>query len=194
MTGGDYDATAPSNGKYSHPNQLVSSSDDDWRLFDRLSSHFRRFKQSPPRRKLRPSNKQLHLSKEIEMNTTKIRAITVSAAIVLGFGAAAVSAGTSSSQYVGDGVNKYIVRFTDLDISKVEGAAMLYNRLRQAAAIVCRPLESRTLGMAATQYQVCVDHAIAGAVASVGSPMLSQYYGSHAKGDKTAVPQLARAN
>jgi UrcA family protein len=194
MTGGDYDATAPFNGKYSHLNQLVSSGDDGQRLFDRLSSHFRRFKQSPPRRKLGPSNKQLHLSKEIEMNITKIRATTISAAIVLGFGAAAASASTSSNQYVSDGVNKYIVRFADLDLSKVDGAAVLYNRLRQAAAIVCRPPESRSLGMAATQYRVCVDHAIAGAVASVGSPMLSQYYGSHAKSDKTAVAQLARAN
>jgi UrcA family protein len=127
------------------------------------------------------------------MNITKIRAIKIGAAIVLGFGAAAASASTSSSQ-LSDGVNKYIVRFADLDISKPEGAAMLYNRLRQAAALVCRPLDSRPLGMAATQYGVCVDHAIASAVASVGSPMLSQYYGAHAKGDKTAVAQLARVN
>jgi UrcA family protein len=127
------------------------------------------------------------------MNNTKIRAIAISAAIILGFSAAAASAGTSSSQFVRDGVNTYIVRFPDLDLSKVDGAATLYSRLRRAAAIVCSPLESRSLGMAA-QYRVCVDQAIADAVAGVGRPMLSQYHQSHTKGDKTAVAQLARAN
>jgi UrcA family protein len=127
------------------------------------------------------------------MNNTKIRAITISAAMVLGFSAAAASASTANSQFVSDGVNKYIVRFPDLDLSKVDGAAVLYSRLRRAAAIVCSPLESRSLGMAA-QYQACFDHAIADAVASVGRPMLSQYHQSHTKGDKTAVAQLARAN
>jgi UrcA family protein len=127
------------------------------------------------------------------MNTTGIRKITISAAIVLGFSAAAAFADTSNSQFVSDGVNNYIVRFPDLDLSKLDGAATLYNRLRRAAAIVCSPLESRNLGMAA-QYQVCVDQAIAGAVSKVGRPMLSQYHASHTKGDKTAVTQLARAN
>jgi UrcA family protein len=128
------------------------------------------------------------------MNITKIRAITISAAIVLAFSAAAASASTSNSQFVSDGVNKYIVRFPDLDLNKVDGAARLYSRLRHAADAVCRPVESRNLGMAATQYRVCVDHAIAGAVASVNRPMLSQYHESQTKGGKTAVTQLARAN
>jgi UrcA family protein len=130
------------------------------------------------------------------MNHTKtraIRAITISAAIVLGFSAAAASAGNSNSQFVSDGVNSYIVRFPDLDLSKIDGATVLYRRLRQAAAIVCSPLESERLGMAA-QYQACVGQAIAGAVASVNRPMLSQYHESQTKGAKTAVTQLARAN
>jgi UrcA family protein len=127
------------------------------------------------------------------MNKTTIRKITISAAMVLGFGAAAASADTSNSQFVSDGVNKYIVRFPDLDLSRLDGAATLYNRLRSAAAIVCSPLEGRNLGMVA-QYKVCVDQAIAGAVSSVARPMLSQYHASHTKGDKTAVAQLARAN
>ena len=127
------------------------------------------------------------------MNTAKIRAITISAAIVLGFSAAAASASTSNSQFLSDGVNQYIVRFPDLDLSKADGAAVLYSRLRQAAAIVCSPLEGRSLKMA-MQYRSCVDHAIAGAVASVDRPMLSQYHSSHTKGEQTAVAQLARAN
>jgi UrcA family protein len=127
------------------------------------------------------------------MNNSTIRAITISAAMVLGFSAATASAGTSNSQFVSDGVNQYIVRFPDLDLSKVDGATVLYHRLRQAAAIVCSPLQSQRLGMAA-QYQECVDHAIAGAVASVNRPMLSQYHESQTKGGKTAATQLARVN
>jgi UrcA family protein len=122
------------------------------------------------------------------MNIIKIRAITISAAIVLGFSAAAASASSSNDQFVSDGVNKYIVRFPDLDLNKVDGAAVLYARLRHAAAVVCRPLESRT------QYRACFDHAIAGAVASVNRPMLSQYHESQTKAGKTAVTQLAKAD
>ena len=130
------------------------------------------------------------------MNSTKtraIRAITISTAIVLGFSASIASANTSSSQSVNYGVKQYTVRFADLDLSKLDGAAALYRRLNQAAAIVCSPLESRSLDMAA-QYRACVDHAIAGAVTSVDSPMLSQYYGSQTKGTKTVTIQLAKAN
>jgi UrcA family protein len=66
------------------------------------------------------------------MNNTRIRKITISAAMVLGFSAAAAFADTSSSQFVSYGVSKYTVRFPDLDLSKVDGAAVLYSRLRRA--------------------------------------------------------------
>jgi UrcA family protein len=144
---------------------------------------------------LKPSSNHFHL-KEIEMNTTKtraIRAITISTAIVLGFSASIASANTSSSQPVSYGVTQYTVSFADLDLSKLDGAAALYRRLNQAAAIVCSPLESKGLGMS-VQHRECVDQAIAGAVAKVGRPMLSQYYVSRTKGDKTAVIQLAKVN
>jgi UrcA family protein len=138
----------------------------------------------------------LHLLKEIEMNNTKtraIRAITISAAIVLGFSAAAASAGTSDGLFVSDGINKYTVRFPDLDLSKVDGAVTLYGRLRRAAAMVCSPLSGRGLALN-PQYRACVDQAIAGAVQSVASPMLSQYHESRTKGDKAGMTQLAKAN
>jgi UrcA family protein len=126
-------------------------------------------------------------------NTRAIRAITISTAIVLGFSAAIASANTSNSQSVSYGVTQYTVRFADLDLSKLDGAAVLYRRLNQAAAIVCRPMENKGLSMA-RQHRECVDHAIAGAVASVGRPMLSQYFESHAKGEKSVVAQLAKAD
>jgi UrcA family protein len=126
-------------------------------------------------------------------NTRAIRAITISTAIVLGFSAAIASANTSNSQPVSYGVNQYTVRFADLDLSKLDGAAVLYRRLNQAAALVCSPLDSKRLGMAA-QYQLCVNHAIAGAVANVGRPMLSQYHESRTQGAQAAVIQLAKVD
>jgi UrcA family protein len=134
------------------------------------------------------------------MNNAKcqpIRTIMIGAAIVLGFSAAsasaaaASSANTSSSQFVSDGVNKYVVRFADLDLGKIDGAAALYSRLRQAAGIVCSSLQSRDLKMKA-QYRVCVNDAVADAVSNVGRPMLSQYHESRTKGDKTALIRLAK--
>ena len=128
------------------------------------------------------------------MNNTKtraIRAITISVALALGFGAAAASAGTSD--FVGDGFNKYVVKFPDLDLNKAEGAAALYGRLRRAAAIVCSPLDGRGRAFN-TSYRACMGQAVASAVERVGRPMLSQYHESQIKGDKTAMTQLARAN
>jgi UrcA family protein len=136
------------------------------------------------------------LLKEIEMNsinTRAIRAITVSTAIVLGFSATIASANTASSQSVSYGVNQTTVRFADLDLSKLDGAAVLYSRLNQAAANVCSQLDSKRLGMAA-QYQSCVKQAISGAVTNVGRPMLSQYHESRSQGAKPAAIQLAKAD
>lgn len=126
------------------------------------------------------------------MNHIKIRAISISAAIVLGFGAAAASAGTSARQLVSDGVATYVVRFADLDLNRIDGAAALYSRLRHAAGIVCVSLQSRDLAMNA-KYQACKNRALSDAVAGVGRPILSQYHESHIKGDKKAVMQLADA-
>jgi hypothetical protein len=36
--------------------------------------------------------------------------------------------------------SKYVVRFADLDVSKIEGASALYTRLSHAAGVVCEPL------------------------------------------------------
>lgn len=127
------------------------------------------------------------------MSNIRIPAITIGAAIILGLSAAAASAGTPKSLFVSDGVIKYLVRYPDLDLTKVDDASALYNRLRKAAATVCSPLESRDLTIAAP-YRACVAHAIAEAVANVGSPTLSQFHESHIQGDKAAMAQLAKAN
>jgi UrcA family protein len=126
-------------------------------------------------------------------NTQAIRAVAICAAVALGFSAAFASAATSKIQLVGDGVDKYVVRFSDLDLSKTDGAAILYTRLSYAAAVVCNSLRSRDVGIAA-KYRACVAQAIANAVASVDRPLVSQYHESRARGVKVASVQLVRAN
>jgi UrcA family protein len=124
--------------------------------------------------------------------THAIRAITLSAAAALGFYAAGASAGSQNDQFVSDGVNKYIVRFPDLDLSKMEGAASLYVRLQHAAEIACNSLQSRGVGIA-EKYRACKQHAVADAVASVNRPLLSQYHVSRTKGGSAGPIQLAQA-
>jgi UrcA family protein len=124
-------------------------------------------------------------------NTQAIRAVAICAAVALGFSAAGASAASSKSQFVSDGVNKYVVRFPDLDLSKIDGAAALYTRLSYAATVVCNSLRSRDLGIAA-QYRACVAQAIANAVANVDRPLVSQYHESRTRGIKVAYVQLAR--
>jgi UrcA family protein len=126
-------------------------------------------------------------------NIQAIRAVAICTAVALGFSAAGASAATSKIQFVSDGVNKYVVRFSDLDLSKIDGAAALYTRLSYAAAIVCNSLRSRDLGIAA-KYQACVAQAIANAVASVDRPLVSQYHESRTQSTKAAYVQLVRAN
>jgi UrcA family protein len=130
------------------------------------------------------------------MNNSKpqaIRKITLSAVIALGFYAAVASAGTPHAQFVSDGANKYIVRFSDLDLSKMDGAAALYVRLHQAARTVCNSLQSRDLPMAA-KYEACVQAAVTDAVASVNRPLLTQYHELRTNGDKTTFAKFAKAN
>ncbi len=126
--------------------------------------------------------------------TFAVRAMTISAVVALGFGASAASAATFSNlQPVSDGAKQYVVRFPDLDLSKAAGAAALYARLRHAARVVCDPMDSREMGIAAI-YRACMDQAVANAVAGVNSPLLSQYHQLHTKGDGAGLVQLAKAN
>lgn len=64
------------------------------------------------------------------------------------------------------------VKFHDLDLSTIEGATALYNRIRRAANFVCS--DTGTAGLASYQeWRSCYQTAIADAVAKVNSPMLS---------------------
>jgi UrcA family protein len=84
----------------------------------------------------------------------------------------------------------YPVGYSDLDMSKVKGAKVLYLRIRYAAETLCQ--SAATWGK--KEGEACVRKAIDDAVARVNVPLLTQYYELRSKGDKAALVQLAKAN
>ena len=67
------------------------------------------------------------------------------------------------------------VNFGDLDVSRPQGAAVLYSRIRAAAQKVCSPHEVG--GLAAKMHlDACINKAISEAVTTVDAPALSGVY------------------
>ncbi len=83
----------------------------------------------------------------------------------------------------------YPVRYSDLDVSTMQGAKTLYLRIGYAAETLCE--SAATWGK--KEGQACVNKAVDDAVAHVNLPLLSQYHQLRIKGDKALV-QLANAN
>jgi UrcA family protein len=83
----------------------------------------------------------------------------------------AISAAGESS----DNVRTRVVKFTDLDLTRSAGVAVLYTRIKQAARDVCAPFNSRALGSIA-DARSCTEHSIARAVADVNAPALTSYH------------------
>jgi UrcA family protein len=84
----------------------------------------------------------------------------------------------------------YPVRYSDLDVSKMQGAKILYLRIRFAAETLCE--SAATWGK--KEGETCVNKAVNDAVARVNAPLLTQYNQLRIKGDKAALVQLAKAN
>jgi UrcA family protein len=84
----------------------------------------------------------------------------------------------------------YPVRYSDLDVSKLRGAKILYMRIRFAAEVLCE--SAATWGK--KEGQACVSKAVNDAVARVNAPLLTQYSQLRSKGDKAGLVQLANAN
>jgi UrcA family protein len=78
------------------------------------------------------------------------------------------------------------VHFADLDLTKVDGAAVLYKRLRAAAETVCGPREDRDPAKAAA-FKKCVQSALASAVMRVDRAELAAYYRAHAEPRNTSM-------
>ena len=84
----------------------------------------------------------------------------------------------------------YPVGYSDLDVSKLKGAKILYLRIRYAAETLCK--SAATWGK--KEGEACVREAVDDAVARVDVPLLSQYYQLRSKRDKAGLLQLAKAN
>ena len=69
------------------------------------------------------------------------------------------------------------MHFADLDISRVQGAAVLYQRLQAAAKSACTDFTTKDLLSAATT-RTCISEALSNAVAQVNRPVLNAYYRS----------------
>jgi UrcA family protein len=102
------------------------------------------------------------------MNTIRTK---LYAAICVLFGSAAVGTPWTSAQASEPPPPSKTVKFADLDIQTVEGAKVLYHRIRVAAAEVCEPIgRDAILREAAPQ---CVATAIDNAVKKVNAPYLT---------------------
>jgi len=84
----------------------------------------------------------------------------------------------------------YPVRYSDLDVSTVQGAKTLYLRIRYAAETLCE--STATWGKKEGEF--CVKNAVNDAVARVNAPLLTQYSQLRSKGDTVSHVQLASTN
>ena len=85
------------------------------------------------------------------------------------------------------------VFFSEVDLTKPEGTAILYTRIRNAARTVCGPVDI-ALQEERAYWNRCVNESIANAVAKVGNANLTAYHlaktnGSHA----IAAAQISKA-
>ncbi len=87
---------------------------------------------------------------------------------------AAVAVGAHADEAV-NGVPARTVHYADLNLSTQAGAAVLYNRIRNAAEQVCGDVGSRELARAAAA-KTCVNRAIFASVQSVNNPKLTREY------------------
>lgn len=70
------------------------------------------------------------------------------------------------------------VRFSDLDLSNLQGATALYRRIRLAAEQVCSPFDGRDIA-SKIRMEACVHRAVADAVTTVNRPAFFGAYAAH---------------
>jgi len=83
-------------------------------------------------------------------------------------------------------VHLFNVHFADLDLTRNEGAAVLYQRLADAAKTVCTSLDGRDVA-SQMRFKSCVDTAIGSAIAKVDRPVLTAHYKTRTNGHHSAV-------
>jgi UrcA family protein len=104
------------------------------------------------------------------MNTTIRTKIYTAISCVMG--TAALCSAISTSVEAEDAPSK-TVRFSDLDITKLDGAKVLYSRIRAAAQDVCG-LSTRTDPILRMGIKGCIETAVDKAVKDVNAPLLTQ--------------------
>jgi UrcA family protein len=110
-------------------------------------------------------------NQEIPMNTfQRLFALAVLALVASAFGIAQAFAaepgGTTPLKHV---------RYDDLNLSREAGVRKLYERIKDAAEIVCAPFNGRQLSQRMNQV-TCVTSAMERAVRQVNEPALTGYY------------------
>lgn len=108
-------------------------------------------------------------------------------------GTAAAASPVSLDESVAGASLEYVVPSGDLDLSRIEGAAALYARIRHAARAVCETILTQQPGLLG-KYRGCVDSAIAAAVGRANRPLLSEYHRLRLMGDRAGLAQLAKGH
>jgi UrcA family protein len=96
----------------------------------------------------------------------------------------------ANSQSTTQALVSYPVQYSDLDVSKMNGAKTLYLRIRYAAESLCE--STATWGK--KEGEACVQKAVNDAIVRVDAPLLTQYNQLRSKGDRAGLVQLAKAN
>ena len=73
------------------------------------------------------------------------------------------------------------VHYSDLNLNTQAGVATLYNRIRNAAQLVCGNVDPRRLDEAASA-KACIDKAVFSSVTAVNNPMLTSEYNARVSG------------
>lgn len=84
-----------------------------------------------------------------------------------------------------------LVKFEDLNLSNAQGATTLYRRIAAAAALVCRPQDTKSLASIG-RAQSCVRKAIADAVTKVDRAELFAVYNSKSREQRPIVLAQSR--
>ena len=117
-------------------------------------------------------------------------ATIVLVASFVGLGGIALARPAAAAEATSASTVSYAVRYSDLDVSKMPGAKILYLRIRNAAETLCESAAS----WGKKEGEACVNKAVNDAVARVDAPLLTQYNQRRSKAEKTGLMQFAKAN
>ncbi len=112
--------------------------------------------------------------------TTTHRLHTIIASVLFGASALGLAALPAAANSLAPPL-QVTVKFADLDVSRPEGAAVLYGRIRAAARNVCSPYD-RGDPLENMEFASCVRQSIADAVSAVNAPALTAVHSSKTKG------------